>query len=60
MTVEPEKLEVNNYIRDIEQNVLDETSELWLIGKMTENIDSKNKFKDVSIFNSIHQLSEQL
>ena len=60
MTVEPEKLEVNNYVRDIEQNVLDETSELWLIGKMTENIDSKNKFKDVSIFNSIHQLSEQL
>jgi hypothetical protein len=35
MTVEPEKAAINNYIKELKEQILDETSELWLMGRMT-------------------------
>lgn len=60
MTVEPEKAEVNNYIKNLKEEILDENSEVWLIGRMTENIDPKSVSHNVNVFNSINQLVENI
>jgi hypothetical protein len=58
MTVEPQKEEVENYIQRIENEVIDETSELWLIGRMTEYAQKERPY--MRVFNSIESLSENL
>lgn len=60
MTVEPEKAEVNNYIKNLKEEILDENSEVWLIGRMTENVDPKSISHNVNVFNSINQLVENI
>ncbi|MEK8179637.1 MerR family transcriptional regulator [Flavobacterium buctense] len=58
MTVEPNKNEINNYIKSLKQDILDETSNLYLIGRMTENLDSKLITEKITTFNSIKELVE--
>ncbi|MFN3754299.1 MerR family transcriptional regulator [Flavobacterium sp.] len=58
MTVEPNKSEVNNYIKSLKQDVLDESSSLWLIGRMIENIDTKILSEKTTTFSSIKELVE--
>lgn len=60
MTVEPEKAEVNDYIKNLKEEILDENSEVWLIGRMTENVDPKSVSHNVNVFNSINQLVENI
>lgn len=60
MTVEPEKAEVNDYIKNLKEEILDENSEVWLIGRMTENVDPKSISHNVNVFNSINQLVENI
>lgn len=60
MTVEPEKAEVNNYIKHLQTEILDETSELWLIGRMTDYIEVKNPLGKIKTFNSIEQLVDNV
>jgi DNA-binding transcriptional MerR regulator len=56
MTVEPEKSEINNYVKELKEQILDETSELWLMGRMTEHVDQKSLNKKMKIFKSIDEL----
>lgn len=60
MTVEPERSEVNQYIKNLKEQVLDETSKLWLIGRMTEHIDQRNFNTKTCVFNSITELVDKL
>lgn len=60
MTVEPEKPEVNNYLKDLKEQILDDTSELWLMGRMTEYIDNKNITSRVKTFKSINEIIDEL
>lgn len=60
MTVQPEKAEVNDYIKNLKEEILDESSEVWLIGRMTENIDPKSAAHNINIFKSINQLIENI
>jgi len=60
MTVEPEKAAVNQYIKDLNEQILDDTSQLWLIGRMTQNVEQKNITGKISSFNSIIQLVDKL
>ncbi|WP_395066320.1 MerR family transcriptional regulator [Flavobacterium sp.] len=60
MTVEPNKSDVNQYIKDLNEEILDETSELWLIGRMSEYVEQKNITHKISIFNSITNLVDEL
>ena len=60
MTVEPEKAEVNDYIKNLKEEILDESSEVWLIGRMTENIDPKSAAHNINVFKSINQLIENI
>ena len=61
LTVEPNQDEVNNYIAELETNLLANTNhELLLLGRMTEFIADKTKFKNIHIFNSIEELTASL
>lgn len=60
MTVEPEKAEINSYIKDLKEEILDDTSELWLMGRMTEHIEQKNLNNKTRIFRSINELVENI
>lgn len=59
-TVEPDKNEINNYIQKLNKEVLNESSNLWLIGRMIENIDHKPLTKNTSVFNSIKEIVDFL
>ncbi|WP_333878923.1 MerR family transcriptional regulator [Flavobacterium sp.] len=56
MTVEPNVGEVNSYIKTIHDQILEESSELFLIGRMTENIDPKQLSHKIIKFHSIKEL----
>ena len=60
MTVEPEKAEVNNYIKKLKEQILDESSELWLIGRMIEHLDQKHINNKTISFKSIDELVNYL
>lgn len=57
-TVEPNKNEINDYIRKLKKEVMDDSSKLFLIGRMTENIDPGLLSQKLSKFNSIKELVE--
>ncbi len=54
-TVEPTKPYLSNYIKQMEDEILDETTKLWMIGRQTEFIKLKDE-KNISLFNSIEIL----
>lgn len=54
-TVEPNKSYITNYVAEIQKQILDNNTKLWLIGRQTENLKEDN-LKNVKIFNSIEQL----
>jgi MerR family transcriptional regulator, light-induced transcriptional regulator len=57
MTVKPEKEELETYLKELKSTVLEGTQDdLWVIGRMTEFIDSK-KHPEVRLFQSIEDLS---
>jgi hypothetical protein len=58
ITVEPNKTEVNNYIKSLNDQILEESSNLWIIGRMIENIDAKMITKKTTTFSSIKELVE--
>lgn len=59
LTVQPDKDNVNNYIQSIKSEILtdNKTTNFWLIGKMTEEIDRKNITENISIYQSIKQMT---
>ena len=60
ITVAPNKDEINDYVSTINNEILDETSEIWYIGRITEFI-NKSKLKPNSkIFSSIAALVDEL
>ncbi len=60
VTVEPNKDEINRYVEDINKQILDETSEIWYIGRMSEYILDINKNSKTKTFSSIVELVNEL
>lgn len=57
LTVEPNKEEINPYIKAINSEVLnDDETELWLLGRMVDFIEPKNISNKTKIFRSISDL----
>jgi methanogenic corrinoid protein MtbC1 len=57
LTVEPNKDEINHYIKAINDEVLnDENTELWLLGRMVDFIEPQNISDKTRIFRSISDL----
>jgi DNA-binding transcriptional MerR regulator len=60
MTVEPDKSEVNNYIKQVTNEILEESSNLWIIGRMVDFIDTDILSEKISAFSTIDKLVEKL
>lgn len=57
ITVEPDKDAVNDYVQQLNKEILtDDTTELWLIGRMVQNIETKYITDKTNVFHSIDDL----
>ena len=59
-TVEPNAAEINQYIKTIEDEVLEESSSLWILGKTLEDVDIKKFSSKTTVFNSIANLVDNI
>jgi methanogenic corrinoid protein MtbC1 len=58
LTVEPTKDQVNEYIETIKKEILiDSKTNLWLIGKMVDEIDQSLLNENISIYKSIKEMT---
>lgn len=60
VTVQPVSSSINDYIINFENEVLDKTSQFWILGKMTEFITLKNFNPNIKIFKSILELVNEI
>jgi methanogenic corrinoid protein MtbC1 len=60
LTVQPTKDNLNDYLNEFTTEILDANSQIWFLGRMTEFIDTKNLSDNISVFNSISDLVEEL
>ena len=61
LTVQPDKNEVNKFIKDITKDILiGDFTELWLIGRMTQEINISDLDSKVKIFNSIQEMASEM
>lgn len=60
MTVQPDKEKINEYIEDIKNELLDDTTEMWCMGRMTEHIDPSLYSHSIKKFESIFDLVNEL
>lgn len=61
MTISPERNEVEDYILEIRNEILaDSSSQLWVMGRNTEHIHQKVSFPEVSLFSSLNELISRL
>jgi hypothetical protein len=56
LTVQPDKDSVNDYVSRMKQELEDETTQLWYIGRMVEHIDTSILSSNMLVFNSIDSL----
>jgi len=57
-TVAPTKSEINAYVKELQTEIMVDSSKLWLIGRMIEHVDSKLISEKITTFNSIKELVE--
>lgn len=60
MTVQPDKEHVNDYVKEIQQTVLKDDSEIWLIGRMVDEIKPSTLNSATRVFGSIADLVDAL
>jgi hypothetical protein len=60
MTIQPDRNVINQYVKTMGQKLLQKTNEIWLMGKMTEHIDTKNLPDRIRIFDSMEETIESI
>ena len=60
LTIQPDRSIVNQYVSSMCTELLNNTNEIWLIGKMVEYIETENLNQRAHIFNSIEELVMQI
>ena len=60
LTVQPERDILDSYVQKMSEELVDDTTELWFIGRLTEFIKRDELSEKISIFNSIGELVDQL
>lgn len=60
LTVQPERDILDSYIDKMSEELVDDTTELWYIGRMVEFIKRDGLSDKISIFNSITELVDQI
>ncbi|MEZ7499907.1 MerR family transcriptional regulator [Flavobacterium sp. Arc3] len=60
LTVQPERSAINEYIAQMTDELLDDTTELWYTGWLTQFIDKENLSDRIVVFNSMAELIEKI
>jgi DNA-binding transcriptional MerR regulator len=60
LTVQPERDVVNYYVGKMAEELLDDNTELWYLGRLTEFIEREGISDRISVFDSIADLVEKL
>ncbi len=60
LTVEPTKDAINNYIDEITTKIINSNSQIWLLGRMVQFIDTKKITDKIFVFNSISDAVQEL
>lgn len=60
LTVQPERDFLNDYIQKMTEELLDESTELWYIGRLVEFINKEELPERISTFNSIAELVDRV
>ncbi|WP_163398909.1 MerR family transcriptional regulator [Flavobacterium fluviatile] len=60
MTVQPDRSIVNQYVKTMEQKLLLKNNEIWLVGKMTEQIERKNLSERTFVFDSMEETIKKI
>ena len=60
LTVQPERDSINEYVTKMSAELLDDTTELWFIGRLVEFINKDVISDKVSLFDSISQLVDKI
>lgn len=60
LTVQPERSLINEYVNEMQEQLLDETTSLWYIGRLVEFIEMEKRQDNVVLFHSISELVEKL
>lgn len=60
LTVQPDKDHVNEYVKEIQETVIQDDSEIWFIGRMSEEIKPSNLNKSTKVYGSIADLVNDL
>ena len=59
-TVEPNKDDLNQYVKEIKEKVLNENGKFWVTGRLAEYIDASQLNTQVKTFKSIKELTNEL
>ena len=60
LTVQPERDILDSYIQKMSEELIDDTTELWFIGRQTEFINRERLSDKITIFSSINELVSQI
>lgn len=60
LTVKPDRDEVNAYVQEMADELLDETTELWFTGRLVSCIKSETLLKRIAVFDSLAELTSRL
>lgn len=55
MTIQPDRNVVNQYVKTMEQKLLLKNNEIWIMGRMTENIDRQKLSERTFVFDSMEE-----
>ena len=59
-TVMPNKDEINHYVKRIENEIIDSSTNVWFIGRMVEHIQKQGLSDQINFYNSISELTDNL
>ncbi len=60
LTVQPERDLVNEYVQHMSEELVDEKTSLWFLGRLTEFITKEGLSEQITIFKSITELVERI
>lgn len=60
LTVEPNKDAINDYMTEITTKIINSNTQVWLLGRMVEFIDTSNISDKISVYNSISDAVKEL
>jgi DNA-binding transcriptional MerR regulator len=60
LTVEPTRDSINDYVQELTTKLLNENSQVWLLGRMVEFINTSDTSDKISIYHSISDLVQKI